>query len=87
MESWGAARGEVGAGLERRCTAQGFPGKAFLFQLSGQEPRQAAAASGGLSLPDVAVPALCWCDTTELLLDSRRSLWVAVNSPMPPVAR
>lgn len=63
-----------------------IPGKALLFQLSRQEPGQAQAASGGLSLPDVAVPALCWCDTTELLLDSN-FLWVALNSPVPPAAR
>lgn len=63
------------------------PGKGvFFFQLSRQEPRQAEAASGGLSLPDVAVPALRWCDTTVLLLDSSRSRWVAVNSPMLPAA-
>ena len=45
------------------------------------------AAGGGLSLPDAAVPALCWCNITVLLLDSSRSLWVAVNSPMPPAAQ
>lgn len=35
-----------------------IPGKVLFFQLSRQEPGQAQAASGGLSLPDVAVPAL-----------------------------
>lgn len=78
---------ELGARLERSWAGRRFPGKAFLFQLSRQEPGQAEAASSGLSLPDIAVPALRWCDTTALLLDSSRSLWVAVNSPMPPVAR
>lgn len=59
--------------------------ESLLFQPSRQERRQAQAASGVLSLPDVAVPALCWCDTTVLLLDSAGSLWGAVNSPVPPV--
>lgn len=77
----------LGAGRERSRAGWRFPGKAFLFQLSRQEPGQAEAAGGGLSPPDAAVPALCWCDTTALLLDSSRSLWVAVNSPMPPVAQ
>lgn len=42
----------------------------LLFQLSRQQRGQAEAASGGLSLPDVAAPALCWCNTRVLLLDS-----------------
>lgn len=52
----GAAGGEaeLGAGLERSCEGWRFPGKAFLFQPSRQEPGQAEAASGGFSLPDVA---------------------------------
>lgn len=62
-----------------------FLGTAFLFQLSRQEAGQAEAASTGLSLPDVAVPAIHWCDTMALLLDSSRSLWAAVNSPVHPV--
>lgn len=78
---------ELGAGMERSWAGRRFLGKAFLFQLSRQEPRQAEAASSGLSPPDVAIPALRWCDTTVLLLDSSRSLWVAVNSPMPPGAQ
>lgn len=77
----------LGAGMERSWAGQRFPGKVFLFQLSRQELGQAEAAGGGRSPPDAAVPALCWCDTTALLLDSSRSLWVAVNSPVPPVAQ
>lgn len=52
----GAAVGEaeLGAGLERSCEGWRFPGKAFIFQPSRQEPGQAEAASGGFSLPDVA---------------------------------
>lgn len=52
-QSQGGLQGEQSWELGRR-----IPGKALFFQLSRQEPGQAQAASGGLSLPDVAVPAL-----------------------------
>lgn len=87
MESWLLAAGRAAGRnrLERSREGWWLLGRAFLFQMSRQETGQAEAASDGLSLPDIAVQALHWCNTTVLLLDSSRSLWVAVNSLMPLV--